>query len=122
MDFAIMRLDDILLVPVSPVMDDDQAQAFQDAVLAEIKKIDAGGLVLDVSALAVIDSFMSRIISETATAAHLLGAKCVVTGMRPAVALTLLQMRRPIADVAHASSLARGLEKLRAMRQEGQKR
>ncbi|MFQ5595556.1 MAG: STAS domain-containing protein [Anaerolineae bacterium] len=112
MGFAMMHLEDILLVPVSPTMDDDEALAFQDAVLVEIKKMEAAGLILDVSALPVIDSFMSRIISDTATGAHILGARCVVVGMRPAVALTLLQMRRPIAGVAHASSLSRGLQKL----------
>ncbi len=94
MDFAMMRLDDFLLVPLSPSMDDDEAQEFHDAVLAEIKKMEASGLVLDVSAMPVIDSFMSRVISDIATSAHILGAKCVVVGMRPAVALTLLQMRR----------------------------
>ena len=115
MDFAMMRLDDVLLVPVSPTMDDDEAQVFHDAVLTEIKKVEASGLILDVSALPVIDSFMSRVISETATGAHILGAKCVVVGMRPAVAITLLQMRRPIAGVAHASSLSRGLQKLQQL-------
>ncbi|NOZ70402.1 MAG: STAS domain-containing protein [Chloroflexi bacterium] len=115
MDFAMMKLDDVLLAPVSAFMDDDDAEAFRDQVLTEIKKMEAAGLVLDISGLPIIDSFLSRVISEIATSAGILGAKCVVVGMRPAVALTLLQMQRPIAGVAHASSLARGLEKLRAM-------
>ncbi len=115
MDVAIMRLDDFLLVSVSPTMDDDEAQLFQDTLLAAVKKTEASGLILDVSALPVIDSFMSRIISDTATAAHLLGAKCVVVGLKPVVVLTLLQMRRPVAGVVFASSLGRGLQKLRQL-------
>ncbi len=115
MDVAMMRLEDTLLVPVEAGMDDDQAEEFQDVVLTEISRTEARGLVLDVSGLPLIDSFLSRIISETATAAHILGARCVVVGLRPAVALTLLQMRRPIANVAYASSLARGLQKLQRL-------
>ena len=118
MEVAMMRLEDFLLVPVSPTMDDDEAQTFHDAILEEVKRKEASGLLLDVSALPVIDSFMSRVISDTASGAHILGAKSVVVGMRPTVALTLLQMRRPIAGVAHASSLARGLQKLRQLLRE----
>ncbi len=121
MDVAIMRLDDFLLVPVSPTMDDDEAQVFYDTVLTNVKRIEASGLVLDVSALPVIDSFMSRIISDVVSSAHILGARCVVVGMRPAVAITLLQMRQPIAGVVYAASLSRGLQKLRQLeRAEGE--
>ena len=118
MDVAMMRLEDFLLVPISPTMDDDETQMFHDAILEEVKRMEASGLLLDASGLPVIDSFMSRVISDTASGAHILGAKSVVVGMRPTVALTLLQMRRPIAGVAHASSLARGLQKLRQLLRE----
>lgn len=115
MRVPILRLGKTLLTSIQVDLSDDEAEQFQADVLEMIHKHDAEGIVLDITALDVVDSFFARIINETATMAQILGAKVVFCGMRPAVALTLVEMGRELLAVEAALNLEQGLEKLRRL-------
>jgi len=112
MRVPILKLGKILLTSIQEDLSDDDAEILQTDILSEIDKYEAHGLVIDISALDVVDSFFARVINETATMSQLLGAQVVICGMQPAVALTLVEMGRELIHVATALDLERGLRLL----------
>jgi len=115
MKVPILRLFDILLTSIQTDLTDREALDFQSDVLQVLLESDAGGVVIDITALDVVDSFMARVLSDTARMAQIMGAQVVLTGMQPMVALTLVQMGRGLVDAETALSLERGVEKLRGL-------
>jgi rsbT antagonist protein RsbS len=115
MRVPILKLGDILLTSVQEDLSDSDAEQLQADILATIDKHESRGLVIDISALDVVDSFFARVINETATMSQLLGAQVVLCGMQPAVALTLVEMGRELIHVEAALDLERGLERLQAL-------
>jgi rsbT antagonist protein RsbS len=109
----ILKLGDILLTSIQVDLSDEEAEQFQSELLNFIQKNESLGVVLDITALDIVDSFFARVINETATMARILGARVVISGMRPAVALTLVEMGRGLIDVDAALNLEQGLERLR---------
>ena len=83
---------------------------------------EAKGIVVDITSLGVVDSFMARVLNETARMVLLLGAEVVICGMQPAVALTLTEMGRELIGVETAFDLDQGLEKLERLIEERQVR
>ena len=81
--------------------------------MKQLDETRASGVVLDISALDVVDSYMARILSETARMARLMGGQVVITGMNPIVAVTLIKMGRELIDVLTALTLEQGVEKLK---------
>ena len=75
----------------------------------------AGGVILDISALDVVDSFMARVFNDTAHMVRLLGAKVVVCGIQPSVALTLIEMGRELIGVDTALNLDQAVERLNSL-------
>jgi len=108
----LLKLKDILLTSVQEELTDQDALEFQSALLDEVNRIEAKGVVIDISAMTIVDSFLARVINETANMAQLLGAKVVLCGMQPAVALTLVEMGRELIGVETALDLNQGLEKV----------
>ena len=113
MQIPILKTGDMLITSIQEALTDRQALQLQDNVLAEVSRTAATGLIIDITALDVVDSFMARVLNETATMAWILGAKVVISGMQPMVALTLTEMGRELIGVETALNLDQGLDKLR---------
>ncbi len=113
MRVPILKLGDILLTSIQMDLTDTDAQQFQTDVLHMVHDKNAKGLVIDITALDVVDSYMARILNDTAHMVRLLGAEVVLCGMRPAVAITLVEMGRELIGVETALNLEQGVEKLR---------
>lgn len=113
MKVPILKLRDILLTSIQEDLTDQEAMDFQNDVLHKVKDTEASGLVIDITALDVVDSFMARVINETANMVRLQGAEVVLSGMQPSVALTLIEMGRELLGVQTALDLEMGLYAVR---------
>jgi len=111
----ILRLRDILLTSIQVDLTDQDAMEFQSDVLKMIAITDAKGIIIDITALDVVDSFLARVLNDTATMAQLLGVATVVCGMRPPVALTLVEMGRELVGVETALNLDQAMDKLQRL-------
>ncbi len=112
MKVPILKLKGILLTSIQVDMSDEDALAFQDDVLRVLSETEAKGIVIDITAMDVVDSFTARVINDTASMAGMLGAEVVLCGMQPDVALTLIEMGRELIGVETALNLDRGFEKM----------
>jgi len=111
-----------LLTSIQVDLADQDALEFQADLLAEVSRTEAQSVVIDVTALDVVDSFMARVLNETASMAQTLGAEVVLCGIQPAVALTLTEMGRELIGVETALNLEQGVEKVeRLLAQRGQR-
>ncbi|MDP1828835.1 MAG: STAS domain-containing protein [Archangium sp.] len=109
-----LRLGHCLFVSVPSELTDSQARTLQETVSQRLSSADGvRGLVLDVSALSLIDSFAAKILGETASIARQFGVKAVLVGVRPTVAITLVELGVDLRHVETALTLERALEKLR---------
>lgn len=88
----VLKLGDVLLVTLQGELHDQAAEQLQQDVTAAIADSSATGVVIDVSGVEIVDSFLGRVFAEIAANARLLAAETVVTGMRPAVAITLVEL------------------------------
>ena len=112
MKIPVLRLKDILLTSIQVDLADEDALEFQNDVLKAVEKTEVSGVLIDITALDVVDSFLARILNETAAMVKLLGAEAVISGMQPDVALTLVEMGRELIGVETAINLDHGMEKL----------
>nr|WP_202545628.1 STAS domain-containing protein [Streptomyces sp. SID5606] len=87
-----MRLGDVLLVTLQGDLHDSTAQQLQDDLAESIVRSGAGGVIMDISGVEIVDSFLGRVLAEIAAQTDLLAARTVVVGMRPAVAITLVEL------------------------------
>jgi rsbT antagonist protein RsbS len=110
----IMRLGQVLLSTVHVELHDAIAEAFQADVLTKIEATGAKGLVIDVSGLEMVDSYVARVLADTGKMAKLMGAQMILVGMRPEVAATLVRMGYGMEGVKTALNLDDGLALLRA--------
>lgn len=110
----ILRVRGHLLVSVQTEFTDLAAEAFQRDVLAAIdrERHSTGGLLLDISGIDMLDTYVARVIADTAAMARLMGRETVVCGMRPEVAATLVQMGYLLESVQTALDLDDGLDLL----------
>ena len=115
MKVPILKLGDVLLTSIPEELTDEDALEFQSDLLEKIEKTSAKGVVIDITALQLVDSFMARVINETANMARLLGSECVLCGMNPSVAIALVQMGRELIGVEAALNLEYGVAKLREL-------
>lgn len=109
----ILKAGDYLITSPQVAMHDRIAVEFKDEILKKLLETRAKGLVFDVSAIDVVDSFLVRQIAEITSAAKVMGADVVVVGLRPEVAMTLVEMGLSMRGVRTARDLERGLELLR---------
>ena len=101
-----------LIVPLHAEVDDEGVLSFQSDLTERVAQDQVRGVVIDVSALDVVDSYMARVLNDTARMLRILGACVVVCGVQPAVALTLVEMGRNLVDVPTAFNLERALLRL----------
>lgn len=109
----ILRMGEYLLVTIQVDMHDQLALQLQDDLTARIAKTGARGVLLDISTLDVVDSFIGRMISNISSVAGVLSARTVVVGMQPAVAITLVELGLSLPGVQTALNAERGMELLR---------
>ncbi|HBT20554.1 MAG TPA: sulfate transporter [Peptococcaceae bacterium] len=100
-----IKLYDYLLVPIQIELDDNTVERLQMQILHEIHENDVRGIIIDVSMVDVIDSYISFVLSETAGMAKAMGCHTVICGIQPQVALTLAQMGIRLKDIITARSL-----------------
>jgi len=112
----ILRVGPNLLVTVQTELHDAVAEAFQEDLLAAIEKTGAQGLLIDLTALDVVDSYVARVLSETGRMAKLMGTATVIVGIRPEVAATLVRMGYAMTGVRTALNVDEGLLLLPAAR------
>ena len=114
----ILRMGDILLTTVHVELRDAVAEGFQADVLAAIEKSNIKGLVIDISGLDMVDTYVARILAETGRMARLMGTETVLCGMRPEVAATLVRMGYLMEGVHAALDLDEGLAMLQSLRRD----
>ncbi len=110
----ILRMGNLLLVTIQVDMHDQLAMTLQDDLAQRIVKERAKGVLIDISALDVVDSFIGRMISNTAAIARILDATTVVVGMQPAVAITLVELGLTLDGVRTALNVEKGIALLGA--------
>jgi rsbT antagonist protein RsbS len=106
----ILKIGPTLLASIQIDLHDTVVDAFQNDILLEIEKSGSRGLIIDISALESVDSYVARALANTAKMAKLMGTETVIVGMRPAVAATLVRMGYYMSGVRTALSLQEGLE------------
>jgi rsbT antagonist protein RsbS len=109
----ILKMGRYLLVTIQVDMHDRLAMALQDDLTARIVKTRAKGVLIDISALEIVDSFIGRMLADIAAMSRVLDAETVVVGMRPAVAITLVELGLSLTGVRTALNVERGMDLLR---------
>ncbi len=113
----ILKMGSLLLVTIQVDMHDKLAMTLQDDLTARIVKDRANGVLIDISALDIVDSFIGRMIGNTASMAKILGAETVLVGMQPAVAITLVELGLTLDGVRTALDVDQGISLLPGPRQ-----
>lgn len=115
---SILKMGRYLLVSIQIDMDDRTAMTLQDDLTAQIVKQRSRGVLIDISSLDVVDSFIGRMLANIAAMARILDADTVVVGMQPAVAITLVELGLSLKGVRSALNVERGMELLRTVMQD----
>jgi rsbT antagonist protein RsbS len=110
----ILKLEDYLLVSIQVDMHDQLALTLQDDLTQKIVATRARAVLIDISALEMVDSFMGRMLGNIAAMSRILDAQTVVVGMRPAVAITLVELGLSLPGIRTALNVDAGLALLRA--------
>jgi rsbT antagonist protein RsbS len=105
----ILQMGDCLLVTIQVDLEDQSALALQDDLASKIEASAARGVLIDISALEVVDSYIGRTLANIASIARVLDADTVVVGMRPAVAITLVELGLSLPGVRTALNAERGM-------------
>jgi rsbT antagonist protein RsbS len=111
----ILGMGKLLLVTIQVDMHDRLAMTLQDDLTARISATGARGVLLDISSLEIVDSFIGRMISNIAAMARVLDAETVVVGMQPAVAITLVELGLSLPGVRTALNVEKGMALLHAL-------
>ncbi len=110
----ILKMGPFLLVTIQVDMHDQLAMTLQDDLTQRIVRDRAKGVLIDISSLDVVDSFIGRMISNIAAMSRVLDARTVLVGMQPAVAITLVELGLVLTGVRTALNVERGMELLRS--------
>ncbi|HEU5140731.1 MAG TPA: STAS domain-containing protein [Bacillales bacterium] len=113
MKIPILKLYDYLLITIQVDLDDQTVLEFQEDLLNKIHETGAKGVVIDVTAVEIVDSFIAKVLGDVVDMSTLMGASVVLTGIRPAVAITLIDLGITMRNVTTALDLEKGIETLR---------
>jgi rsbT antagonist protein RsbS len=114
----ILQMGEFLLVTIQVDMHDQLALALQDDLTTKIEKSGARGVLIDISALEMVDSFIGRLIANISGMSRILDAQTVLVGMQPAVAITLVELGLSLTGVKTALNVERGMHFLRSARED----
>jgi rsbT antagonist protein RsbS len=109
----ILRMGQFLLVTIQVDLYDRLALNLESDLVQMVSKTGARGVLIDISAVSIVDSFMGRIIGNIASMSKIMDAETVVVGMQPAVAITLIELGLPLTGVHTALDVEKGMELLR---------
>ncbi|MEU7956134.1 STAS domain-containing protein [Micromonospora humida] len=112
----ILKIGDILLVSIQIDMSDQTAVTLQEDLAERIVATGCHGVIIDITALDIVDSFVGRMLSTIASISKVLDAETVVVGMRPAVAITLVELGLSLNGIRTALNVERGMELIAATR------
>ena len=112
----ILQMGQVLLVTIQLDMQDQMALALQDDLANKIADSGAKGVLIDISALEIVDSFVGRMLASISGISRILDATTVVVGMQPAVAITLVELGLSLEGVRTALNVERGMELLQLQR------
>ncbi len=119
----VLKIGPVLLVSIQTELHDSLAVNLQDTILYKIRDTRARAVLIDITAMEIVDSFIARILSETTQMASVMDARVVLVGMRPAVTMTLVDMGMTLPGIDTAINIEAGLFKLGyelcAIRQDG---
>ena len=110
----ILRMGEFLIVSIQVDMHDRLAMALQDDLTTRISESSSKGVLIDISSLEIVDSFIGRMLSNISAMARILDAHTVVTGMQPAVAITLVELGLSLPGIKTALNVERGMRLLHA--------
>ena len=108
----VLQIGQVLLVSIQTDLDDQAVMLLQDDLAARVVNTGAHGVVIDITAVEIVDSFVGRMLATIASISRLLDARTVVVGMRPAVAITLVELGLSLGGVRTALTLEKGLQVL----------
>jgi rsbT antagonist protein RsbS len=109
----ILRMGEFLLVSIQVDLHDQLAVQLQDDLTQCVQRYSSKGVLIDISAVEIVDSFIGRMISDISGMGRILGARTVLVGMRPAVAITLVELGLSLPGVETALSVEKGMSLLR---------
>lgn len=109
----ILKVGRVLIVPIQVDMDDQTVLHLQENILAELERTGARGVLIDISLLEIVDSFIGRMLSDIASMARIMDARTVVVGMQPAVAITLVELGLELKGVDTVLNVDEGIKLLR---------
>ena len=107
---SVIRVRDVLMITMPADPDDVTISALQQRVLSAMEQHEAKGVVLDISPVDTLDSFFARTLSETAQMVELMGGRTIIAGMRPAVAVTAIQIGLRLSKMETALNVDRALD------------
>lgn len=116
----ILQMGEFLLVTIQVDMHDQLALTLQDDLTSKIEQTGARGVLIDISALEIVDSFIGRMIANISGMSRILDAETVVVGMQPAVAITLVELGLSLPGVKTALNVERGMRYLASARTEAE--
>jgi len=111
-ELPIIQIRNCLLVSIQTELHDRLALNLQEALMEQVRVVGARGVILDISAVEIIDSYITRILNDIGKSVRYMGAICYIVGIRPAVAMTLIEMGVELDSVNTALNLDAALEKL----------
>ena len=109
----ILKVGRVLIVPIQVDMDDQAVIHLQERILSELERTRARGVLIDISMLEMVDSFIGRMLSDIAAMARIMDARTVVVGIQPAVAITLVELGLELAGVSTVLNVDEGIRLLR---------
>ena len=110
----ILRMGHFLLVTIQVDLYDQLAENLEADLISMVKKTNAKGVLIDVSSVSIIDSFIGRILGNIATMSKIMDAETVVVGMQPAIAITLVELGLPLKGVYSALNVEKGMALLKS--------
>jgi rsbT antagonist protein RsbS len=110
----ILKVGNCLLVTIQVDMHDELAMSLQQDLTSQIAKYASRGVLIDISSLEIVDSFIGRMLANIAAMSRVLDAQTVLTGMQPAVAITLVELGMALPGIKTALNVERGMELLKA--------
>lgn len=113
----ILKIKNVLVVPIQVDLDDNTASKLQHDILTRVEETGAYGVIIDISVLDMVDSYLGRMLGDTAVMASLMDAAVVLTGMQPQVALTLVELGLKLDNIYTALDMEKGIELLDSLLQ-----